>query len=85
MTASAVNPKARRRAAPADPQAAYVRGDGNAGRYLGFRDAQGRAFRTWATEKKIPYALIDGAAVYRKADLDKAWASEVPREFTVSK
>lgn len=85
MTASASTSKAPRRSAPADPNAAYIRGDGGAGRYLGFRDVQGRAFRAWASDKKIPYALIDGVAVYRKADLDKAWASAVPKEFTVSK
>lgn len=81
MTASAPAPKPRRRTAPADPNAAYVRGDGAAGRYLGFRDVQGRTFRDWARKKKIPYALIGGVAVYRKADLDKAWATSVPKEL----
>ncbi|MFY7853699.1 MAG: hypothetical protein ACOVQ6_18175 [Brevundimonas sp.] len=83
MTAPALVARPRRRAVPADPSAAYIRGDGAAGRYLGFRDKQGRTFRDWAREKKVPYALIGGAAVYRKADLDKAWATSVPKEFSV--
>ncbi len=66
-------------AIPAD--AAYIRGDGCAGAYLGFRDKAGRAFRQWAKERKIPYALINGIPVYRIADLDKAWKASVQHIF----
>jgi len=74
-------PKKPRIVATADPNAAYLRGDGAAGRYLGFRDSKGRAFRDWAKGKRIPYAMVGNAPCYRKSDLDKAWASEVPKEF----
>ena len=73
--------KPKRKPAAPDPSSPYVRGDGAAGRYLGFRDAQGRTFREWAKGRNLPYAMIGGSPVYRKADLDKAWRASVPKIF----
>ena len=53
----------------------YLRGDGAAGRYLGYHDKQGRKFRAWAKRAGVPCAVIGGQRVYRVADLDAAWAA----------
>ena len=59
---------------------AYVHGDGAAARYLGFSDLQGRTFRAWAREMKIPFAPIGGRISYRIADLDAAWERAASKE-----
>lgn len=59
---------------PSIPEgAAYARGFGAAGRYLGWRDPQGRLFKEWAAQHGIKFTVIGGSPVFRLADLDKAW------------
>jgi hypothetical protein len=69
--AAARRERRERRMPPSAP--GYIRGDAAAGLYLGFLDVQGRTFRDWAGEMKIPYAMIRNVAHYKIADLDKAW------------
>jgi hypothetical protein len=59
--------------APAPNTGPYLRGDGAAGNYLGFTDAQGRNFRKWAEARRVPFALVGTVRTYRKRDLDRAW------------
>ncbi|WP_236919003.1 hypothetical protein [Ereboglobus luteus] len=59
---------------------AYIHGDGAAARYLGFADVQGRMFRIWAREMRIPFAIVGGRANYRIADLDAAWERAASKE-----
>ena len=51
----------------------YLRGDTEAGQYLGLRDLQGRSFRNWAENVRLPYSVIAGVRTYRRADIDRAW------------
>lgn len=60
-------------------QDAYIRGDGQAAAYLGFKDVrQGRTFRVWAETAKLPFAVIGNrnTRIYRRADIDRAWAKQ---------
>ncbi len=51
----------------------YLRGDGEAGLYLGLVDPQGRTFRKWADEINLPYAVVGTVRTYRRQDIDRAW------------
>lgn len=62
----------------------YVRGFGAAGRYLGYRDEQGRKFKEWAAERGIKFSMIGGSPVFRLADLDKAWREGAAQLIPVS-
>ncbi|RRJ97826.1 hypothetical protein Ga0100231_005040 [Opitutaceae bacterium TAV4] len=65
----------RVRASLAGPQA-YVLGDGAAGRYIGFSDTEGAAFREWAAGKSIPFTVVGRSRCYKLRDLDEVVARE---------
>lgn len=65
------------------PNSPYLRGDGMAGAYVGMWDPQGRAFRKWAEEVRLPVRKVAGVRTYRKLDIDRDWLKNADNQASI--
>lgn len=66
------------------PNSPYLRGDGMAAAYVGMCDPQGRAFRKWAREVRLPFRKIAGVRTYRKVDIDRNWLKYADNQASIA-
>lgn len=69
-------------APPAVANSPYLCGDGAASSYLGLKDPQGRTFRKWAMRVGIPFTMVFNKRIYRRRDIDRAWARNAENIMT---